>query len=217
MGGWWVESVLHNQGPVALASWIFWVLFSITLHELAHGWTALRQGDTTPRDLQRLTLNPVVHMGPFSLIMFAICGIAWGVMPVDPYRFRDGTRGEVQVAAAGPAMNLSLAVVALGLGAVVTWILGPSDTAREIKLFFYYGLFLNLLLCLFNLLPVIPLDGSRILAAVWMPFRRLTMHENAHLFGLGVLALIVFTPIGGTIVGLIAVVANTTFDAACRW
>ena len=108
MSGWWVQ-VAWNIGPAYLVSWIFWVLFSITLHELAHGWAALSQGDQTPRELNRMTANPLVQMGTTSLIFFFIIGIAWGMMPVNPSRFRDGRRGEIIVAAAGPVLNLLLA------------------------------------------------------------------------------------------------------------
>ena len=74
MSGWWVQ-VAWNIGPAYLVSWIFWVLFSITLHELAHGWAALSQGDQTPRELNRMTANPLVQMGTTSLIFFFIIGI----------------------------------------------------------------------------------------------------------------------------------------------
>jgi hypothetical protein len=76
MNDWWVLSAYKFGGAALLVSWIFWVIFSITMHELAHGWAALWQGDDTPRRYHRMTLNPVVHMGPVSLIMFALLGIA---------------------------------------------------------------------------------------------------------------------------------------------
>ncbi|MBT5381502.1 MAG: site-2 protease family protein, partial [Phycisphaerae bacterium] len=90
-------------------SWIFWVLLSITLHELAHGWAAIWEGDKTPIETGHMSANPVVHMGRFSLIVFALIGFAWGLMPVRPWRFRHGRLGEAIVAIAGPAMNLALA------------------------------------------------------------------------------------------------------------
>ena len=78
---WWVHHVVETRGAVVLVAWIFWVILSIVLHELAHGWAALWQGDDTPRRLGRMTMNPLVHMGGTSLLIFAIIGIAWGVMP----------------------------------------------------------------------------------------------------------------------------------------
>ncbi len=108
---WWVHELWQAGMVVELVSWIVWVLFSIVLHELAHGWAALWQGDDTPRRLDRMTINPLVHMQGMSLIAFAIIGIAWGVMPTDPSRYRWGRRGRVVVSGAGPAMNVGLALV----------------------------------------------------------------------------------------------------------
>jgi hypothetical protein len=93
MSGWWMHE-LWERSPVLLASWVFWVLVSVMLHELAHGWTALWQGDDTPRAAGHMNFNPLVHMGPTSLIFFAAVGFAWGQMPVSPFRFRMGRMGE---------------------------------------------------------------------------------------------------------------------------
>ena len=82
------------------------------LHELAHGWAAIWLGDQTPVRQGRMTGNPLVHMGPWSLLMLAVAGIAWGQMPIDRTRLR-GRHGEAIVAAAGPAMNVLLALAAL--------------------------------------------------------------------------------------------------------
>ncbi len=181
-----------------LLSWIFWVLLSITLHELAHGWAAIWQGDDTPLRHGRMTVNPIVHMGLNSLIMFALCGIAWGQMPVNRYRFKDGHRGDVYVSAAGPAMNLLIAVACVIL--VTLWLhLGPqgSNLARNGAIFLYLGVFLNLILAPFNLLPIPPLGGSRILAGLWPRARELYERPQAQLFGLFVFIVIFFmTPIG---------------------
>jgi Zn-dependent protease len=183
---------------VELLSWIFWVLLSITLHELAHGWAAIRQGDDTPLRYQRMTVNPIVHMGLNSLIVFALCGIAWGQMPVNRHRFKDGHKGDVYVAAAGPAMNLLIALVCIIL--LTLWIrIGPQGTniARNIAIFLYLGVGLNLILAPFNLLPIPPLDGSRILAGISPRIRALYERPQAQLFGMFVFIAIYFlTPIG---------------------
>lgn len=88
------------------------VIISIVLHELAHGWAAIHRGDRTPILLGRMTGNPLVHMGPFAIAALVLGGLAWGQMPIDPTRMR-GKYAEATVAAAGPAMNLILAFVAL--------------------------------------------------------------------------------------------------------
>ena len=69
---WWVHDLYASGRIVELVSWIFWVLLSITLHELGHGWMAIREGDRTPIELGRMTMNPLVHMGHFSLLLFAL-------------------------------------------------------------------------------------------------------------------------------------------------
>lgn len=183
--GWWVAE-LYQSGQVALlVSWIFWVIFSITMHELAHGWTAMWQGDTTPRDLGRLTLNPIVHMGPWSLIMFLVIGIAWGLMPVNPARFRDGRMGRLYVSAAGPAMNIVLFIICvIGLG--LWWAFGPSGTtiAHNVEVFFRAGATLNLVLAVFNMLPIPPLDGSTVLGALSFRMYNLMHNPQFQMFGM---------------------------------
>ncbi|MEY3025868.1 MAG: hypothetical protein RLZZ238_765 [Planctomycetota bacterium] len=79
-----IVGIYDSLGPAAAAAFLFWGIFSITMHELAHGWAALSQGDDTPRIYGRMTINPVVHMGWISLILLALVGIAWGSMPTDP-------------------------------------------------------------------------------------------------------------------------------------
>ncbi len=140
------------------------VVVSIVLHELAHGWMAIRLGDETPIRLERMTGNPLVHMGPYSLLALALAGIAWGQMPIDPARIR-GRYGEAKVAFAGPAMNLLIAMVSLT--ALAIWLrfggFAPPDTvAANGQLFLRIAGIYNIILALFNLLPVTPLDGSHI-------------------------------------------------------
>lgn len=172
---WWVSDLLESGGAAFLISWIAWVIGSIILHELAHGWAAIRGGDPTPLEEGHMTWNPLVHMGSTSLLMFAIVGIAWGQMPVRPHNLR-GRHAEAFVAAAGPAMNLALALCSLVLGSL--WIeyaaaAVPALPYRNLAVFFMIGVQLNVVLALFNLLPVPPLDGSTILASCSNRWREL--------------------------------------------
>jgi Zn-dependent protease len=187
---WWVQRLLEQpHGQILLVSWIVWVIGSIVLHELAHGWAAIWCGDDTPRQTGHMTLNPMVHMGGPSLIMFAIIGIAWGMMPVNPSRFRR-RYDDALVSIAGPVMNVILAAAALV--AIAVW-LGLGRWAglaahqplfTNVAIFLETGVMINLVLCFFNLLPIPPLDGSRILSSFSPGYRRLWETEQAQLFAL---------------------------------
>lgn len=164
MSGWWIAD-LYQQGESALLlSWLAWVIASIVLHELGHGFAAMWQGDNTPRDTGHITLNPIVHMGWFSLFALAIVGIAWGLMPVDPSRFRHRRKGWIIVAAAGPAVNLLLSGLCVLLCALAIRY-GPQSEplATNLQMFLMTGAWLNIYLMVFNLIPVPPLDGAKIL------------------------------------------------------
>jgi Zn-dependent protease len=142
------------------------VLVSLTLHELAHAWVAWRLGDPTAKSQGRLTLNPLAHIDPLGTLMFVLTALianlpfGWAKpVPVDPRYFRRAKEGMAIVAAAGPLMNFVLALVCC---AVVRHV-ELSDQGIEVLTKAYI---VNLVLGLFNLIPVPPLDGSRIIGAV---------------------------------------------------
>lgn len=197
---WWVAELLRDN-PVLLVSWVVWVIGSIVLHELAHGWAAIWQGDNTPRELGHMTWNPLVHMGGWSLVMFALVGIAWGAMPVNPSRFR-GRYGDALVALAGPAMNIALALGAIvGASIWFGYLHGfPDPLWSNFMAFFMAGAFLNITLAIFNLLPVPPLDGSKILADFVPPYARLISQPNIAAVGL-ILMIVLLTQSGGFLFG----------------
>lgn len=181
--GWWMHD-LWERSPALLASWVFWVLLSVVLHELAHGWAALWQGDDTPRATGHMNFSPLTHMGPTALLFFVLLGFTWGQMPVSPWRFRMGRMGDVLVSAAGPAMNMLLAVVSIvALGA---WsATGPRGTAQydNVRLFLHTGAWLNLFLAIFNMVPVPPLDGSRVASGLVAPLRPIVESPQLQQFG----------------------------------
>ncbi|MFO0875053.1 MAG: site-2 protease family protein [Phycisphaerales bacterium] len=194
--GWWVHQMWEQGGMLLVFAWVFWVICSIVLHELAHGWVALWQGDDTPRRLGRMTINPLVHMGGTSLIVFALVGIAWGVMPTNPSNYRWGRRGHIAVAAAGPAMNIALAVAAMiGAGLVVRHGDPTSQTSANLELFLTIGGMLNVMLACFNLLPAPPLDGAMILAGFSDRVWRWVHMPNAPFIGLAIMMLFFSTDI----------------------
>lgn len=141
------------------------VVVSICLHELAHGLAAVRLGDRTPIQQGRITLNPLVHMGPMSIVFLLLAGIAWGAMPIDRSRLR-GRYAESLVAAAGPLTNIALAIacaVALGLWQRASGGGEPEGPAGNAKYLLMIGAYCNFFLAMFNLIPWPPLDGAHIL------------------------------------------------------
>ena len=145
------------------------LLFSAILHEIAHGYMAERLGDDTARRAGRLTLNPLVHIDPFfsilmPLLLFWTTGIAFGgakPVPYDPRNLRNPRSGSALIALAGPATNFILALI-FGIVVRAAAAFGASDT---MLLAFSLIVYINLILGIFNLIPIPPLDGSKILFA----------------------------------------------------
>ena len=147
---------------------------SLAFHESAHAWTALRLGDTTGRDLGRITLNPSPHIDPFGTILLPLVlwwsshgQIMFGYakpVPYNPYRLRNGPVGASMVAGAGPLSNFLLAAA----GAAFLWFLGVTGAMRfELgEFFFVFLVIVNVGLGLFNLLPIPPLDGGTVVAGL---------------------------------------------------
>jgi Zn-dependent protease len=134
------------------------VLAAIIVHEYAHGWMADAQGDPTPRASGRLTLNPLAHLDPIGTLMLLFFRFGWAKpVPVNPAYFRDRRNGMIRVAVAGPAANLITALLAMSLAKAGGRFLGTLGSELLSWVMLY-----NVWFALFNLLPVPPLDGSRI-------------------------------------------------------
>jgi Zn-dependent protease len=173
------------------------IIFSITLHELAHGWTAMSQGDDTPQRTGHLTLNPVVHMGWESIIFLCIAGIAWGQMPVNPSKFRSAKLGNIIVSAAGPLSNLALGILFIILLKIYS---NPNLSGLLSVEFLYLAARINFILFLFNLLPIPPLDGFHVFSEIFPKLKQLEKTQ----FGVFALMLLFLIPSFGTGLGLIA-------------
>jgi Zn-dependent protease len=146
------------------------LLFSLSVHESAHALTALLEGDPTAQSQGRVSLNPLVHIDIFGTVVMPLLMIFTGVpllgwakpTPVDPRRFKHLKRGQIIVSGAGPVSNLLLAVLfTAGLFLAVRVIAEPTST-HPVILFLMLGVQLNVLLAIFNLVPLPPLDGSHI-------------------------------------------------------
>lgn len=138
------------------------VLVAITFHETAHGYVAYSLGDTTAKDQGRLTLNPLAHLDPIGALLMFIAGFGWAKpVPVNPFYFKgDRTRGMMLVSIAGPLTNLALSFLAY-----FAYVAGSGFYSIPfLSIFLRSMVTLNIYLAIFNLIPIPPLDGSKILA-----------------------------------------------------
>jgi Zn-dependent protease len=153
------------------------LLFSLTVHETAHAWTASRLGDPTARLLGRVSLNPIVHADLIGTIIFPLLAIIGNVpligwakpVPVNIKRLRHGRSDYVFVAAAGPASNLLLALgasIALSLLTVSPMRLGEPNVSAPIASLLAQAMVINVLLAVFNMIPIPPLDGGNVLGGL---------------------------------------------------
>lgn len=150
------------------------LIMSVVLHEIAHGYAAWKLGDPTAKLQGRLSLNPIVHIDPLmsvivpGLLVLSGSPFLFGAakpVPYNPYNFTDQKWGEAKVAAAGPAANVAIAVV-FGILIQLSEVLGLSATFVNLS---FSIIVMNIFLALFNLLPIPPLDGSKILP-IFLPF-----------------------------------------------
>ncbi len=201
------------------------LLFSVVIHEISHGLMAQRCGDPTAREMGRITLNPIPHIDPigsilvplFSLFATGRVFIAWAKpVPVNPLNFRNYRRDDLLVSVVGPISNLLVAFgCALGviLFANTSALISGSLPPVAIKGFnflinmFNEGVYLNVWLAVFNLVPIPPLDGSHVVAS-FLPERASEQYRQIGFFGIFLLILIMqnaaFSSFLGTIVGTIA-------------
>jgi Zn-dependent protease len=158
------------------------LIFSVVIHEMAHAWVALKCGDTTAKDLGRITLNPIPHIDLFGSILIPLFSIiatgrvfiAWAKpVPIDPRNFRHFKRDDTLVTIAGPLSNLIIALLCTGSAIAIYYLLsavnpGEGSYFHEFLNYmfkmFYAGIYLNVSLAVFNMIPIPPLDGSHVLA-----------------------------------------------------
>ena len=166
------------------------ILFALTIHELAHGWVAWRLGDPTAKMQGRLTLNPLKHLDPIGTIALFLFRFGWAKpVPIDPTYFRKPNRDMALSALAGPAANLLTAAVA-GLILRVLMLFGIGANAFPFLLIQYFVLF-NLILCFFNLIPIPPLDGSR-LVYYFLPADLAARYAQLERYGFMILIGVIF-------------------------
>jgi Zn-dependent protease len=174
-------------------------LLAVTLHEVAHGFSAEKLGDPTARLLGRLTLNPLKHLDPIGTIALLVFGFGWArPVPVNANNLRRPKNDMVWVALAGPLANLMLALFCALLLRVVVYVAASLPDASQVLsyiepvgLMAAFGLYINIILCLFNLLPIPPLDGGRVLMGI-LPEKQSLMLRRVEPFGLLLIVFLIF-------------------------
>jgi Zn-dependent protease len=182
------------------------LILSFTVHEFAHAWVALKQGDDTAYMLGRVTLNPAAHIDPVGTLLLPMIAMLTGApllgwakpVPTTPRKYRNYKRGDLLVSIAGVVANFGMAIVCTLLSVAMIWAYrlapGAEGVWNTLLQMFDIGVRLNILLILFNLIPIPPLDGSRVLVHFLSPKAALSYREMSR-YGMAVLMLLVF--VGG--------------------
>lgn len=188
------------------------ILFSLSLHETAHGWVAYKCGDRTAYNLGRLTLNPMKHLDPLGFVVMLVFGFGWAKpVPINTRNFTNPKKGMALSAAAGPLSNFLLGILNAVLWGTFAFLAGRTapgtihNLLAVFALFFELGAQINILFSVFNLIPIPPFDGSR-LALVFLPpkaYFGIMKYEKQIMFGV-LIAMLVLSRIGLSPFGWIA-------------
>ena len=195
-------------------------LFCITVHELAHGYTAYRLGDMTAKNMGRLTLNPIKHIDVFGILMMIVVGFGWAKpVPVNMNNFNKPKRYMAITALAGPLSNIILAFIVYFVYGLVFSLFGGAyaSGAGEIALnMFQRAATLSIALAIFNLLPIPPLDGSKILFSLLSEkdYYKLMRYER---YGMIILIIFVWSSAFDTTVGRVTFAARDWFSGIAQF
>ena len=178
------------------------LLLAISFHEMAHGYMAYRKGDFTAKMMGRITLNPLKHIDPFGTvlvpIMLALSGapvFGWAKpVPVSPFNFKSPRKDNAIVSLAGPASNFLLAIVLAMMLKFLILISGPGSFLTPLKWMFFYAVYISVILGVFNLIPVYPLDGSHIVTGI-LPAHQAQVYSRHERYGPIILLVLIFTGI----------------------
>ncbi len=189
-----IENILYKLSIMLVPG-----LLAITCHEVSHGYVAWRYGDPTARMLGRLTLNPLKHIDIFGTLMLVIVGIGWAKpVPVVIENLRNPKKDMIWVSAAGPITNIILAVISAGLLHLLLMVPSGSSANFMLQPLSYmaaFSIYINLLLAFFNMIPIPPLDGGRVLMGV-LPYRQAMALGRLEPYGMIIIILLVFfTPV----------------------
>lgn len=182
---------IFQESPVVFFIIAIALVLSLAVHEWAHAYAADRLGDNTPRSHGRVTLNPIAHLDPFGtlLLLFAGFGFAKPV-PVNPYKL--GRWGGLWVALAGPLSNMVIAILCIIIMKMHDMGIELFSDSFVFWVILVYVMSVNVILAIFNLLPIPMLDGSRILGALFPPFGKLVSKFDEHPYGFVAVIIIIY-------------------------
>jgi Zn-dependent protease len=181
------------ENPIVFVLVVLALVFSITIHEFAHAFVATKLGDSTAKNMGRVSLNPLAHLDPLGTLMLVFVGFGWGKpVPFNPYALKNPKVESALISVAGPVSNFILAVI---LAVIARFV--PSDSI--FFAFIYLTIFYNLILGIFNLLPLHPLDGFKVVYGI-LPQNLAWQWQQTEQYGIYVLILLVLTRSTGAII-----------------
>jgi len=192
-----------NLDPATLVAVAIFLLVGFPVHEFSHALAAYRLGDGTAKLFGRLTLNPLVHLDPYGSLLLVASAVLGGFIigwakptPVNPSMLRGGRRAEAWVAAAGPVSNLAMAILgAIALRVMVAMDLATSDAVLFVANVVYVFIFINVALFIFNLIPIPPLDGSKVMFSIMSPSTVWRIRPTLEQYGFLILLVVMFVPL----------------------
>lgn len=194
------------------------LMLSLSVHEYAHAFAAHKQGDDYARVMGRMTINPLKHLDPLGFLMLVLVGFGWAKpVPIVPSNFKNGRKSMIIVSIAGVLANILMAFIAINLLYFLNYTCGlPSVWEFVFTTVFNYFITVNIALCVFNLIPLPPLDGYKVIREIFYGFRTRNIFDFLDRYGN--MLLIVLILFGGTsgIISQISYFILSAMDGLCR-